>query len=605
MTAVQNPAACQRRRAGRRPARRRPPKTCASAPAPSCCARRPSPPACSTPMTRAPRGGAISEAAGSAIEALLERELQPPEPSEEACRRHHAAHAARYAVGERVRVRHVLFAVTPGVDVNALRQRAEACLLDLRCRDAGARSTASRRPRPRLSNCPSGAQGGDLGWLDAGDCAPEFARELFGRSRGRRAAAPGAQPLRPACGRGAGARAGHGRPRSRRCARPWRSRCASRPSPPRCASTCSCSRARRRCRASIWTPPRPRWCSRHRQSGERRRAIGRAGAVVGSARLRRPALPPAAVKTYSAQMQRSWTLATKLGAIGGVLLLMALASIGLTLWVTWQLEGGAAAVNEAGRMRMQTWRLAQTLAAGDAARLQRPSGPLRPEPRCCCAAAIPSRPLFVPQRRAIRRRALADVQRGWQDLRGAGPPRRPGRRRGRGPGRGLRRAHRRLRHRHREPARALDRTAERLPVRDDGAGAGQRGGAAVLRLPVRLQPAGAPAGGAGPRRRRRPVGTGGGGQQRRVRRALGRLQPHGADAAGPVPEPRGPGAGEDAAPGDRACPRLAALYEAAAFVATRHLAGRRWRRALPARCGAWRAPTRRPCAGPTNPTSAT
>jgi peptidyl-prolyl cis-trans isomerase C len=30
-----------------------------------------------------------------------------------------------------------------------------------------------------LSNCPSGARGGALGWLSAQDCAPEFARELF------------------------------------------------------------------------------------------------------------------------------------------------------------------------------------------------------------------------------------------------------------------------------------------------------------------------------------------------------------------------------------------------------------------------------------------
>ena len=46
--------------------------------------------------------------------------------------------------------------------------------------------------------------------------------------------------------------------------------------------------------------------------------------------------------------------------IGAILLVVALTSIGLTLWVTWQLEGGAAAVNEAGRMRMQSWRLAST-----------------------------------------------------------------------------------------------------------------------------------------------------------------------------------------------------------------------------------------------------
>lgn len=128
-----------------------------------------------------PRAGALSEAAGPAIEALLACELQVPEPSEEACRRYHAAHAGRYAVGERVLARHVLFAVTPGVNVVVLRQRAEACLLDLRCQGAGAEDRFAQ-VAAATSNCPSGQQGGALGWLTAGDCAPEFARELFGHS---------------------------------------------------------------------------------------------------------------------------------------------------------------------------------------------------------------------------------------------------------------------------------------------------------------------------------------------------------------------------------------------------------------------------------------
>ena len=128
----------------------------------------------------APQAGVMSEAASLAIEALLDRELQLPEPSDEACRRHHAGHAARYAVGERVQARHVLFAVTPGLDVAALRQRAEACLLDLRCQEPGTPDRFGEVARA-TSNCPSGADGGDLGWLEAGDCAPEFARELFGQ----------------------------------------------------------------------------------------------------------------------------------------------------------------------------------------------------------------------------------------------------------------------------------------------------------------------------------------------------------------------------------------------------------------------------------------
>ena len=123
--------------------------------------------------------GVISEAAAAAIEALLERELKIPEPDEAACRRHHAAHESAYSPGERVRVRHILFAVTPGVDVAALRKHAEPVFLDVRCQeDPEAFAEAARK----WSNCPSGADGGDLGWLAAADCAPEFAREIFGRA---------------------------------------------------------------------------------------------------------------------------------------------------------------------------------------------------------------------------------------------------------------------------------------------------------------------------------------------------------------------------------------------------------------------------------------
>jgi peptidyl-prolyl cis-trans isomerase C len=124
--------------------------------------------------------GVISEAAAAAIDALLERELKLPEPGEEACRRHHAANEAAYRAGERVRARHILLAVTPGVDVAALRKRAESIYLEVRCHDEGAADAFAEAAR-KWSNCPSGGQGGDLGWLEAGDCAPEFARELFGR----------------------------------------------------------------------------------------------------------------------------------------------------------------------------------------------------------------------------------------------------------------------------------------------------------------------------------------------------------------------------------------------------------------------------------------
>jgi len=128
----------------------------------------------------APVRGVVSEAAAIAIEKLLEHELDQPEADEATCRRYHAANPKRFAVGERVRVRHVLFAVTAGVDVDALRRRAEDCLLDLRARRHG---EADRfiEAAAQLSNCPSGRDGGELGWLTAADCAPEFAGEVFGQ----------------------------------------------------------------------------------------------------------------------------------------------------------------------------------------------------------------------------------------------------------------------------------------------------------------------------------------------------------------------------------------------------------------------------------------
>ena len=127
----------------------------------------------------APQDGVLSEAAAEAIDVWLAQNLRVPEPDEASCRRHHAAHTSQYAVGELVQARHILFAVTPGVDVKLLRLRAEQALLDVRSEPRRFGEVARE-----LSNCPTGEQGGDLGWLSATDCAPEFASELFAKDGG-------------------------------------------------------------------------------------------------------------------------------------------------------------------------------------------------------------------------------------------------------------------------------------------------------------------------------------------------------------------------------------------------------------------------------------
>lgn len=112
-----------------------------------------------------------------AIEALLEAEVHSPEPGLEECRRHYEAHKPRFVVGQALHVRHILFAVTPGVPVNALAQRAEAALLELSRQ--GVSIDRFAQLAAELSNCPSSTQGGDLGWITPQDCAPELAKALF------------------------------------------------------------------------------------------------------------------------------------------------------------------------------------------------------------------------------------------------------------------------------------------------------------------------------------------------------------------------------------------------------------------------------------------
>ncbi len=109
------------------------------------------------------------------------------------------------------------------------------------------------------------------------------------------------------------------------------------------------------------------------------------------------------------------SLATKFALGAGTLLVLALAAIGLTLWVTWQLEGGAAAVNEAGRLRMQTWRLVATL--HDDSRDET----LRRVARFDAGLALlasgdPSRPLIVPWNDESRA-SFDALQRQWRTLR--------------------------------------------------------------------------------------------------------------------------------------------------------------------------------------------
>lgn len=109
------------------------------------------------------------------------------------------------------------------------------------------------------------------------------------------------------------------------------------------------------------------------------------------------------------------SLAGKLALIQTSFMVVALASIAFTVWVSWQLEGGAGAINEAGRMRMMSYRM--TLAHGAGEPLD---GELRhfDEMVRALREGDPSRPLFVPNTQACHER-LSQVEAGWPRLRAA------------------------------------------------------------------------------------------------------------------------------------------------------------------------------------------
>ncbi|MBB3190382.1 peptidylprolyl isomerase [Halomonas cerina] len=119
-------------------------------------------------------GDALDEG-DATIAALLEQELDVPEPAEADCRRFHAAHPERFSEPTCLRVRHLLLAAAPD-DAPARDsgyRLGETLIRELQ--EAPARFTELAQ---RHSVCPSKDQGGELGWLVPGQTVPEFDRAL-------------------------------------------------------------------------------------------------------------------------------------------------------------------------------------------------------------------------------------------------------------------------------------------------------------------------------------------------------------------------------------------------------------------------------------------
>jgi peptidyl-prolyl cis-trans isomerase C len=126
----------------------------------------------------------LTDAERQIVETMVDGAVTTPLPTAEECQRYYDANKAQFVVGQALHLRHILFAVTPGVNVQALATHAEKALLELLHKNAPA--GRFEQLAAELSNCPTSTQGGDLGWVGPEDCAPELAAELFHQNHSQR-----------------------------------------------------------------------------------------------------------------------------------------------------------------------------------------------------------------------------------------------------------------------------------------------------------------------------------------------------------------------------------------------------------------------------------
>ncbi len=118
---------------------------------------------------------------GRRVDILVEQIVsKAAEPTEEEAREHFEAHKDEYTKPERVLAQHIL--ITPKDSTDAAKKEAREKLEAIRARvlagaDFGDEATAH-------SDCPSGKNGGSLGWFGRGMMVPAFENAAFGMKDG-------------------------------------------------------------------------------------------------------------------------------------------------------------------------------------------------------------------------------------------------------------------------------------------------------------------------------------------------------------------------------------------------------------------------------------
>jgi len=116
-----------------------------------------------------------------AIDALLAEAVPLAEPEEAACRSYYDAHPERFRSNDLIEAEHILLAAAPDDDEARAqaKQKAEGLLAQIQADPARFADLAREH-----SDCPSKANGGNLGQITRGVTVPEFETFLFSLDEG-------------------------------------------------------------------------------------------------------------------------------------------------------------------------------------------------------------------------------------------------------------------------------------------------------------------------------------------------------------------------------------------------------------------------------------
>ncbi len=118
---------------------------------------------------------------GLKVEKLVEQvSADAAEPSEAEIKQHFDEHKDEYATGERVLAQHIL--ITPDGETQVSKDEARVKIDGIRERVAAGKSFSNEAAEHSM--CPSGKDGGSLGWFSRGMMVPEFDQAVFSMNVG-------------------------------------------------------------------------------------------------------------------------------------------------------------------------------------------------------------------------------------------------------------------------------------------------------------------------------------------------------------------------------------------------------------------------------------